>query len=789
VRSVEPLVHDNVQVVTEGGKPRGAVLLGLSTKANDAAGLEARGVRLTTKPSMGLALALATGRPVAYLGGALDRSLSGGGTHFKVRAAGAVQEIVRGGSVEAEGPASSLGGYLIFMDCDGAARLIGKPGRVSRLDVRAGEGVNREELRERIQEELDAASTAPGGPGTPAKVRTPEAQQARVRDVLVGIEVGFYLCGAGALVVGMFLVYNALAVSVAERSHDIGILRSLGATRGQVRWLFLGEAALLGATGTALGTPLGLGFGKLLLGPMQRIVSDVFLPLPAQGLEADPVNLIAGAVAGLLTAVVAAWIPAAQAAAQEPADAVRRTPPSPGRGYRLAQVAASGGLIAAGLLAMAGKALLPARMGAYGGIVLILVGTLAATPLLAALAARLLSPLARRLLGLEGRLAADNLVRAPGRTGLVIGALAASVGLLVQTAGVIKSNEDAILGWLDHTVVADLIVTSGGPLTASGQNLPLDPDVGRQIEETIPGARTVLVRFHNPEWESHGKTTTILLASIEARNYYEVNRARGSPIPQLALFRQIAEEPGTALVSVNFAQIHAVAIGDTITLPGAHGPVSMKVVGAIDDYSWNRGTVFVDQVQYRDSLDLKLADLFHVYLPPGDVEEQRRVLVQKPWASEAGVFAMTRGELREQIAGMVRTLYGMAYRQLGLIGVVTALGVLSALLISVLQRRRELGLLRAVGASRAHVMRSVLAEALLMGVVGTLVGVLVGIPLQWYVVRVLLFEEAGFAFPVRVPWIAAGIIALLALGITILAGLGPALHAMRLRIAEAIAYE
>jgi putative ABC transport system permease protein len=153
------------------------------------------------------------------------------------------------------------------------------------------------------------------------------------------------------------------------------------------------------------------------------------------------------------------------------------------------------------------------------------------------------------------------------------------------------------------------------------------------------------------------------------------------------------------------------------------------------------------------------------------------------------LFALTREELRGHVVQMVRQLYGVAYAQLGMVGLVTALGVLTALLISVIQRTRELGLLRAVGASQWQVLRSVLAEAVLMGAIGTVIGVLLGLPIQWYVVQIILFEEGGFAFPVVLPWKEAGVIAAIAVIVATLAGLLPAVHAGRLRIAEAIAYE
>lgn len=418
-----------------------------------------------------------------------------------------------------------------------------------------------------------------------------------------------------------------------------------------------------------------------------------------------------------------------------------------------------------------------------------------ATPLVTSLAAWLLGPVARRLVGIEGRLAVDNLIRTPRRTGLVIGVLAASVALLMQTGGVIKSNENVLGTWLDHTVVPDLIITSGEALTVSGQNQPMTNETGQRILEAVdkPGSRVMSACLRNVLWRKDGKQSTILVIGLDARTYYEANTERQSPIPNLDLFKQLSQSPHGALVSENFLAIHHVTIGQTITLPGIHGPVDLLILGSFEDYSWNRGTVFVNQSDHYDTLDTRLADLFHLYLPPGTGADEvllvREKLQKSSLGAEYALFALTKKELRDHILNMVGELYGLAYRQLAVVGVVATLGVLAALLISVFQRTRELGLLRAVGADKLCIVRLVLAEAFLMGLIGIAIGTLAGLPLQWFVLHVLLFEEGGFEFPISIPWLAGGIIAILAMLGVIMAGLGPAIHAMRIRIAEAIAYE
>ena len=152
------------------------------------------------------------------------------------------------------------------MECDDAAKLLDRPGRVSRLDVTIAAGADRDEVAGAIRARMK-------GPDE-GQVRTPEAEDNRIREVLAPLKVGTLIVSAGALVVGMFLVYNTLSVNVAERRHDIGVLRSLGATRDQVRRLFQGEAIFLGLLGSLLGIPLGLLMARLLLGPVGRLVVE-----------------------------------------------------------------------------------------------------------------------------------------------------------------------------------------------------------------------------------------------------------------------------------------------------------------------------------------------------------------------------------------------------------------------------------------------------------------------------------------------------------------------------------
>jgi putative ABC transport system permease protein len=715
-------------------------------------------------------LALGSAYPV-LVGESLNAELPPG--PVRIRTNGQNAELARLGTVRLTGPAAEFGKNLLVLDIDRAANLLGRPETVSRIDLFLKSDADPVAVRRAVEQVVAGR----------ALVQTPEASVQSVSDVIAGVQVGFALCGAGALVVGLFLVYNALAVSVAERRHDIGVLRSIGATRGQVAALFAGEAFMLGLIGALAGLPLGIGFARLALGPMQQVLSEVFLAVEASAVPWNAGILFIALAAGVVTALVAALVPALQAAADAPADAVRRTPAGSARLFRRLHGLTSLVLILAGIAVAFGRAALPPRVGSYGGVVLMLVGGVLAAPLFTALGAKLIRPLTWLVPGVGARLAVDNLLRSPGRTGFVAAALAAGVGMSVQIAGVAASNERPVLAWIDQSMTADLFVLGGDTASATSSQMAIDPNVADDLRR-LPDIREVVpVRFRRPTYRG----TIILVIGFDARRFHAANRDRPD-YPGLDLFPRLTD-PGTAIVSENFAALHGISPGDTVTLQGANGPNELRVVGSIPDYSWNRGTVFIDRSTLKRVFDDDRVDICDVFLDA--VPRAAAIGTQKvqEFASHHSLAVATRADLRGYIADVIHRLYALVQVQQLVVGVVAALGVVTALLISVLQRRRELGLLRAVGATRAQVLRSVLAEAALMGLFGTLFGLALGVPIEWYMIRVVIWEEGGFLFPLVVPWFAALGVAALSMTLATLAGVGPALQAMRLNIAEAVTVE
>jgi len=778
VRSVRSLVSERVRL--PGLHDQTALLLGTAMEGDlDIPGWDVQVVRSPT-PATFRTIFLA--RKIAFIGKGLAKQLHSEVDHFDVLAGGRVERLTCAGMiVKAHGPALPLEGNVIVMSCGDAAAVLGRPDFVSRIDLSLESGTDRAEICRRLDSVLQDA----------ARVWTPEEHDHRARELLTGITTGLSLCGIGGLVVGLFLISSTLTVSVAERRFEIGVLRSLGATRAQIGALFVCEALALGVVGSCLALPLGLALAHLGLGLMREVLSDVFLPLPALRLEVASHTWIGAIAGGLSTVLLASVIPALRAAREDPVAALRKLPAGQECIHMGIRIAGALGLMLAAISCLALKGFLPARIGAFAALLMVDVAALAAIPLLAGALARLIvRPLAQRFLGIEDYLAADNLVRSPARTGLVMTAFAAGIALFLQTGGLIRSNEMAIGAWVDHSIAGDLFVTAGGPLTASGRTTPMPEAVGTSLLDASPGLTVMPMRFRHLDWQQAGHSARILLMALDASTYYALNKDRQPPLPELDLYRQLAQTPEAALVSENFAALHGVGIGDSLTLPGTAGPVRLRVLGTVVDYSCSRGVVVVDRSRCKEAFNVELVDVFGVYLPPGaDIEAVQRRLQQATDGGPETLCIMARGEVRGHIMGMIDRLYGLAYTQEVVIAAVALLGVVTALLISVLQRRREFGLLRAIGATPGQVVRTVLAESLLMGGLGTALGLAAGLPMVWYAVRVILFDETGYLLPIAYPWSAAVAIGCLALVGAALAGLGPALNAAKLEIAKAVAYE
>jgi len=388
--------------------------------------------------------------------------------------------------------------------------------------------------------------------------------------------------------------------------------------------------------------------------------------------------------------------------------------------------------------------------------------------------------------GVGLRLAADNLVRSGQRTGLVIAALGATGALVVQTAGFLYTTETSVFSWVRDKVGADLLVTCGSGFTSYVSSVTMAETMpARVAEQCGPDLRAwMAVRLGRVDLD--GVITYMLGVNMDG-----VANTEDVPLEIVHKARQNMDafRSGGVFVSENFLGRHKKKVGDTLRIPTAQGEATLKILGSVVDYTWKDGTLLVHRDWHLLHFGDRGYDIIDVWLKKGaDVMAVRQRLENSLGKSDA-LFVIDSPTMLDEIRSQLTKVNQLAYAQQSILGLVALLGVVSALFISVLQRKRQLGLLRAVGATRSQILWTVTAEALLMGFAGSLLGLVAGVLLEWYALDIMLWDEAGFRFPLLIPWgeclIVLGAGTLLA---TII-GLWPAYMATLLEIPEAVAQE
>ena len=514
-------------------------------------------------------------------------------------------------------------------------------------------------------------------------------------------------------------------------------------------------------------------------------IAGTYFPTEPAPVEVTPANALIGFAIGVVAAFVAAWFPASRAAAEAPSDAVRRGPevetgrPAAGRG----RLALAGAATVATLVLVAAPAV-GGRWNGYLAAVTLLVTFVATAPALLALGARASAPLLGRA-GIPGRLAAGELLAHPRRSALPSAALALGLAMVVENAGVIRSMSEETVAWMETEVAGDLFVSSGQTVMRAAGHTPLEAAL-RQTIADVPGvARVTGVRFLHAPW----RDTRVLVLALDMEQYVHMARVTvKGPRPRDALLAEVVT--GRAcLVSDNFVLLHGVGIGDDLELPAARGPVRLRVVGTFVDYAWPRGTVMLERSLLEREWDDRVVDEFSVKLVlDADAAAVTRRIVAALGPDREPVVTSAR-ELQAAARALLDDFFQLASAQVAAALAVAFLGIVNALWISVVLRRRELGLLRAVGATRGQVTAAIVLQAGAMGVIGAVLGLVGGALLLALALGRIIPGDTGWVYPLRFPWDVAAASALLGVVTSAAAGFLPARRAASHPLREALSAE
>ncbi|HLL66392.1 MAG TPA: FtsX-like permease family protein [Micromonosporaceae bacterium] len=666
------------------------------------------------------------------------------------------------GILEYSGGRSSLGGsHLVAFTEPVAARLmLGETGRYSAIDIDTAAGVPDSTVRDRVQSAL----------GSGFEVKTGEQLQRDATDdakadlgFLNNILLGF---AAVALFVGSFLILNTFSILVAQRTRELALLRALGAGRRQVIGSVVLEAAVIGLLASVIGLGAGIGVGAGL--------AKLFGSLGGGGLQLAGIGVPAAAVigafaVGMVTTMIAALLPALRAARIPPVAALREAAAAD---RPLTRLSISGALVGAGGATLLGLGL--AGQGdstlwyILGGVLVSFIGVALLTPLIARPVVHVIG----RLLSwsVPGRLGRLNSARNPRRTAITAAALMVGLALITGVNIVLTSATASLEKTVDRQLDAELVIAGEG-------DGAFDPAVlGRA--EALPGVDGVTGLYFgratiNGETGESVTAVSDVAAAVEMFSLTAVEgRLETQGADQILLSAERAKELG----------VHA---GSTIELRLPRGePHTTTVTGVyadnelLDDRLLGPGAVTELHRQQPSMAFIGVQSAAAV----ADVKRQVDALL----ADSPEVTVGDRSEALEQATAEVDTVLMMVQILLGLAILIAVLGVINTMALSVLERTRELGLLRAIGLGRAQTMRMVTVEAVVISVFGAVLGLAVGSGLGAAVVRAL--KDDGIA-TLAFPWSEMAIYLLLAVLVGVVAAVIPAIRAARVNVLNAIAYE
>jgi putative ABC transport system permease protein len=654
------------------------------------------------------------------------------GTRLGVSLGSRRATLVVGALVDFRRAAPLASRRLAVMDLAQAQGLLGVRGRIHQIDVRAAEGADRAALAAAIEARLAGR----------ARVVTPEGRTAEAAGLLAAFRLNLTALSLVSLLVGGFLVYASVRASLARRREELGVLRAVGATRGQVLALLLGEAALLGAAGTALGLPLGWLAARSSVGAVSGTLRSVYLLEGIERVTAGPGLLLLAALTGVAGAVAGAIAPALDAAREDPRALLSSLPPEE------RARAATGPSLAAGAAALAAGLLFHAAAGARwapSGFVLA-TAVLGAVPLAAPPALRLLSRAARpRRLGVRHGLV--TLGARPSAAGVAAGALAVAVAMLVGVTVMVGSFRSSVAGWLDRTLAADVYVTTPSWREARSE-ATLAPEVVARLRAE-PGVRAVgLLR----QVQARGPGGRITVSGIDAAlagTERGLELVSGDAAGALRALR----ERGAAAISEPLARRHGLGPGATLAVMGPAGEVRFPIAAVYRDYGNEAGAAFVDLATFARAFGPGPPSNAALYLAPGADAEAAVARLRTELADHALLVRSNR-TLRADALAIFEQTFAVT-RLLQVMGLlIAAAGVTLSLLVLARERRAELALYRAIGATRGQLFRLFLGRGLGIAAAGLAVGAAGGGGLALVLVEVVNPAFFGWTLGLHVPWTA-----------------------------------
>jgi putative ABC transport system permease protein len=729
-------------------------------------------------------------RDSVYVGRQLsiDHNLERGST-LEVRAGSRLMRLRVAGVVQGTDRPGSYWNRVAIMDVAAAQATFDMIGRLDRIQIMTAADRTPDEVAVRLRAVLPPSIV----------VQRPTQRTAQVEKMVGAFQLNLAVLSWVGLLVGMFLVYNTMSFSVAQRRREIGIYRALGMTERRVATLFLLEAAVFGLIGGALGTIGGLWLARGLVVLIGRTISDLYVPLTSNATftafdTRDLTSLVQGIVVGVVVSMAGAIGPSLDASrtvttkALAPGDYEQSETIRRGQYVRWSLV-----LMLTGMVCALGPPLRGLPVFGYLAT-LCLLGAFACLSPVCIAAWRWWMQRTGRTPALSGnlkRLAADHAARHPGRNAVTVSALLVGLAIMIGVVIMVKSFRDTVEAWVNQTVMADLIIAPPAWLHGkqAGHATRTLPGSWVSALAAIDGVAAVDT-YRDVQVEVEGQLAA--LVSRDLRLHAERGRYLMVEGDWANVLRRAADTGGV-VVSEVLANRMNLQRGRMVTIMTPQGPQSVPVEGIFYDYATDGGKMVMERTLYRRWWNDSRITVFALYLSPGADEARVKRLIGEALSHGQSAMAppliISNGELRREILNIFDRTFVLTYVLEAIAVFVAVLGIINTLVTAVLERRRELATLQAIGASPSQVERLVQLEAVFLGVIGAFLGIMAGLVLAWVLIAVINKQSFGWTIRMTVPMEVLIQAVALAIGAAWIAGYVPARWAARQPIGEGLREE
>ncbi len=604
-----------------------------------------------------------------------------------------------------------------------------KKDRIDRIDIMTDPGIGVQKV------EQDLRGRLPAG----LEVAPPDRRGLGLEKAVSAMRLGLFIMSLLALMVGVFIIFNSLSVSVNQRWKEIGVLRAIGVEGSHIQQMFLIEALLMGLVGSAL----GVGIGFIMARGATRIMSAVVTSM--YGLVSTPEQptfhwdyAITAFAVGAFASLLATWLPARAASRLHPVMALRNIELQRREGvlgwsrFALGIVFIIGGL-ALTFFSPPGVGL----MVHFSYSILVQLGMVLLLPKIVVWGSRVLRPLMGRLFGAVGLIAVDATVRMPRRTSATVGSLMLGLSFVFSVGAFIHSHKAALNRMVDRCVNADLMVATSDQLRSRTYHFSEEQE--RRLA-SLPGVKHI--DGLRVTGLNYGTDDLIVIARDMDLWFHNSPGLLDEGDETKA--RELSSRGEGFVISQNQSVRSGLGLGDQLRLETPAGPLVRPVVGILEFYYVEKGTVFMDRELYKKYWGDNAVDLMLLNLEPGVDRLAFKTEINRVMAGEQRAFIYTSEEYKEWSSRLTDQFFTLTYLEMLIAIFVAAMGLINMLVISVSERQREMGILRAIGGLRGQVRKIVLLEAASIALLGFATGVIAGVFNAYFLVRTAARIIAGF---------------------------------------------